>query len=124
VPASTALPETLAGAASQVYLLAMALVNPKNPTRPLCLSDIRAMIARGEADIDAGRVSDLDELLAEWEAEDEAERRARVRGKPSAAKSLRLRPGRISPTCGSITGVSADLKRSPTSPGLFGTRGG
>jgi hypothetical protein len=73
------------GTALQVYLLAMALVNPKNPTRPLCLLDIRAMIARGEADIDAGRVSDLDELLAEWEAEDEAERRARVRGKPSAA---------------------------------------
>jgi len=63
----------------------MALVDPKNPNRPLSLSDIRAMIARGEADVDAGRVSDLDELLAEWDAEDEAERRARVGGKPSAA---------------------------------------
>jgi len=63
----------------------MALVDPKYPNRPLSLSDIRAMIARGEADVDAGRVSDLDELLAEWDAEDEAERRARVGGKPSAA---------------------------------------
>lgn len=63
----------------------MALVDPKNPNHPLSLSDIRTMIARGEADVDAGRVSDLDELLAEWEAEDEAERRARVRGKPSPA---------------------------------------
>lgn len=80
-----ACPKPLAGAASPVYLPAMALVDPKNPNRPLSLAAIRAMIARGEADVDAGRVSDLDELLAEWEAEDEAERRARVRGKPSAA---------------------------------------
>jgi len=48
----------------------MALVDPKNPNRPLSLVDISAMIARGEADVDAGRVSALDELLAEWEAED------------------------------------------------------
>ena len=44
----------------------MALADPKNPNRPLSLSDIRTMIARGEADGGASRVSDLDELLAEW----------------------------------------------------------
>jgi hypothetical protein len=52
----------------------MALVDPKNPNRPLSLSDVRAMIARGEADVDAGLVYDLD-----------AERRAGARSKPSAA---------------------------------------
>jgi len=33
----------------------------------------------------SSRVSDLDELLAEWEAEDRADRPARDRGNPSAA---------------------------------------
>ena len=47
VPASTALPETRGGAASSVYLPAMALVHPKNPNCRLSLPDIRAMIARG-----------------------------------------------------------------------------
>ena len=56
----------LAAAGSPILLPAMALADPKNPNRPLSLSDIRAMIARGEADGGASRVSDLDELLAEW----------------------------------------------------------
>jgi len=63
----------------------MPFVDPNNPDRPLTLAEIRARIARGEADADDGHVCDLDELLAEWKAEDEADRRGRVRGKPSAA---------------------------------------
>jgi hypothetical protein len=63
----------------------MPFVDPNNLDRPLTLAEVRASIARGEADADAGRASDLDELLAEWEAEDEADRQARLRGKPSAA---------------------------------------
>lgn len=50
----------------------MPFVDPKNLRRPLALTEIHAMITRGEADADAGRVSDLDELLAEWDAEDRA----------------------------------------------------
>jgi len=63
----------------------MPFVDPNNPDQPLTLAEIRARIARGEADASAGRVSDLDELLAEWEAEDEADRQGPVRGRPSAA---------------------------------------
>ena len=62
----------------------MPFVDPKNPNRTLTEAEIRAIIARGEADIEAGRFSDLDELLAEWQEEDEADRRACLRGKPAA----------------------------------------
>jgi len=63
----------------------MPFVDPNNPDQPLTPAEIRARIAWGEADASAGRVSDLDEFLAEWEAEDEADRQGRVRAKPSAA---------------------------------------
>ena len=75
----------VAPAGCRAYPLVMAFADPNNPDRPLGLAEIRARIARGEADADEGRLSDLDELLAEWEAEDEADRQGRVRGKPSAA---------------------------------------
>ena len=56
------------------YPLVMPFVDPNQPDQPLTPAEIRARIARGEADVGAGRVSDLDELLAEWEAEDGADR--------------------------------------------------
>jgi len=59
-----------------------------------------------EAGVDAGRVSDLDDLLAEWEAEDEADRRARPQQTIRGAIIARLGPGRISPTRGSMSGAS------------------
>ena len=74
----------VAPAAKTTYPPGMPFVDPKNPNRTLTEAEIRAIIARGEADIEAGRFSDLDELLAEWQEEDEADRRACLRGKPAA----------------------------------------
>lgn len=65
--------------------MSMAFVDPNNPDRPLSLAEIRAMIERGRAEAAAGQGTDLDELLAEWEAEDTAALQAQRAGKPSAA---------------------------------------
>jgi hypothetical protein len=67
------------------YRLTMAFMDPNNPDRPLTAGDIRAMLDRGRAEAEAGQGADLDLLLAQWEAEDAADLRARRPDKPSAA---------------------------------------
>ena len=61
----------------------MPFMDPTDPERPLTLVEIRAMLDR--ARMEAGQGTDLNLLLAQWEAEDAADQRARHSGKPSAA---------------------------------------
>ena len=61
----------------------MPFMDPTDPERPLTLVEIRAMLDRGRAE--AGQGTDLNLLLAQWEAEDAADQRAQHSGKPSAA---------------------------------------
>ena len=63
----------------------MAFADPKNPDRPLTEAEIPAMLERRRAEAEAGLGTDLDLLLAEWEAENAADRRAMRPDKPSAA---------------------------------------
>jgi hypothetical protein len=63
----------------------MPLMDPNNPDRPLTEGEIRATLERGRAEAEAGQGADLDILLAQWEAEDAADRRTQRPDKPSAA---------------------------------------
>jgi len=64
---------------------AMALVNPTDPDRPLTMAEVRAILDRGRAEAEAGLGTDLELLLAKWDAEDAAAPPARHPGKSSAA---------------------------------------
>jgi hypothetical protein len=63
----------------------MPLTDPTNPDRPLTMAEARAILDRGRAEAEAGLGTDLELLLAKWDAEDAAESPTRRAGKSSAA---------------------------------------
>jgi hypothetical protein len=67
------------------YVPAMPLADPNNPDRPLSVADVRAMLDRGRAEAATGQGTDLELLLAQWDAEDAADHPTRRTGKSSAA---------------------------------------
>lgn len=67
------------------YYPGMPFVDPNNPDRPLTVAEVRAMLDRGRAEAEAGQGTDLELLLAKWDAEDAADHPTRRTGKPSAA---------------------------------------
>ena len=67
------------------YDPAIPLADPNNPDRPLSVAEIRALLDRGRAEAEAGQGTDLELLLAQWDAEDAADRPTRRTGKSSVA---------------------------------------
>jgi hypothetical protein len=60
-------------------------LTPNNPDRPLTPAEICAILARGRTEAEAGQGTDLEMLLAQWEAEDATGLPTQRPNTPSAA---------------------------------------
>jgi hypothetical protein len=83
--AETACGKPVAHGGGGAYYRAMPLADPNNPDRALSVAEVRALLDRGRAEAAAGQGTDLELLLAQWDAEDAADHPTRRTGKSSVA---------------------------------------